>query len=145
MAYTRVARGHGSAGLSTTDPLTEMRRLISGEDDLLRVEEYRQDGALVLRVEAPGVDPERDVDIKIEDDLLTVAVERREEMTEGAEGRADYRSEFRYGSFNRSMRLPRGIEEDDISASYADGILTVRIPFPEEQPPGSRRVPVQRS
>ncbi|HSP39334.1 MAG TPA: Hsp20/alpha crystallin family protein [Frankiaceae bacterium] len=145
MPETRPARQRGRGGITNADPLSEMRRLLGADDDLLRTEEYRQEGDLVLRVEAPGIDPEKDVDIRMEDDMLTVAVERREETTEATEEKAEYHSEFRYGSLSRSMRLPRGTRSDRISATYIDGILTVRIPLRGEEQTTAQHVPVQRN
>ena len=92
----------------------------------LRVEEFRDGDEFVVRSELPGVDPERDVELTVTDGVLRISA-RREERTEHKEKDA-YRSEFRYGTFVRSVVLPRGVDEDDIKASYKDGILEIRIP-----------------
>jgi HSP20 family protein len=91
----------------------------------LRVEEYRDGDEFVVRSELPGVDPERDVELTLTDGVLRINA-HREERTEHKE-KDGYRSEFRYGSFVRSVVLPRGVDEDDIKASYKDGILEIRI------------------
>jgi HSP20 family protein len=67
--------------------------------------------------------------ITVGDGVLTIRAERSEEKVE------KHRSEFRYGSFQRSIRLPAGAREDDISAAYRDGILTVTVPLSEEKQP----------
>ena len=64
----------------------------------------------------------KDVDITVRDGLLTIKAERTEKKE--SEGR----SEFSYGSFARSVTLPRGADEDAITASYDKGILTVSVP-----------------
>lgn len=97
----------------------------------MRVEEFRDGEDLVVRAELPGVDPDADVEITLDAGMLTIAAERREESSEGEEGKPGYRSEFRYGTFLRSLRLPEGAREEDITATYADGILTVRVPVGE--------------
>jgi HSP20 family molecular chaperone IbpA len=106
----------------------------------IRVEERMRDGRLVVRAELPGIDPERDVEVALQGDRLTITAERREEEhTESGHG---YRSEFRYGSSTRTLQVPPGTQESDISASYADGILeiTVPAPTPQREP---RRIPVR--
>jgi HSP20 family protein len=100
-----------------------------------RVEEYVEEGTYVLRAELPGVDPAKDVEILVRDGVLTVKAERREESREGR------RSEFHYGAFTRSVVLPQGAREDDITATYADGILIVKVGVAEAQAE-ARRVPV---
>jgi HSP20 family protein len=113
------------------------------EEDRLRIEQEVTDDTLVIRVEMPGIDPERDVDITLDDGVLRIRAERTAEAKDEAEGRM--RSEFRYGSFERVVRVPRTVTVDDLEATYRDGILEVRIPYkvPTEAPP--RKVPVTRS
>ena len=110
--------------------------------NLLQVEEFRTGGDLVIRVEIPGIDPERDVEITVEDDVLHVVAERREEETK--EDKDYYHREFRYGSFRRHLALPPGATESDIKATYRSGVLEVRIPLPQEPSPKTtaRKVPV---
>jgi HSP20 family protein len=114
-----------------------------GSESRLRLEQYEDDGDLVIRAELPGVDPEEDVDISVHNGVLTISAERREETED--KGERTYRSEFRYGSFVRSVSLPRGVEADDITAEYNDGILEVRVPQAAQEPPGARKVPVQKA
>ena len=99
----------------------------------IRVEEELADNELVIRAEAPGIDPEKDAQVTIERGRLQIRVERRQEQKEEAEGR--YRSEFRYGSFFRSVPLPEGCQEADVKAAYHDGILEVHVPLAEQPPP----------
>ncbi|MEU9700599.1 Hsp20/alpha crystallin family protein [Streptomyces sp. NPDC047981] len=94
-------------------------------------------GVYVLRAELPGMDPD-DVAITVDDDLITVSAEHGE----GEEDKEH--SEFRYGSFRRTVRLPGTIPADDVEASYEDGILTIRVPIPEEKTGTVRTIPVKR-
>lgn len=96
--------------------------------DMLRVEEYREDGTLVVRAEMAGIDPDKDVEITVRDGTLHIQAERREE--EKSEGKYFHRRELRYGSFTRDLPLPEGSSEKDVKASYKDGILEVRVPLP---------------
>ncbi len=121
------------------------RRLFESEADrsMIRVEEEVKDNELVVRAELPGVDPDRDVEISVTDGQLHIRAERREKKEEKDKG--NYRSEFRYGSFFRSIPLPKGVKEEDIKASYRDGVLEVRAPIPA---PGaetkSQRIQISR-
>jgi HSP20 family protein len=91
----------------------------------------------VLRADLPGMTHE-DVKLEIEDNVLTVSGERAAEHTEGEQG--FYRLERAFGSFSRSLTLPKGVDGDAVSASFADGVLEVRIPKPAQIKP--RRVEI---
>ena len=93
--------------------------------DTIRVEEELRDDAYVVRAEAPGIDPDEDAEVWIADGVLHIEVERECE-TRATDG--DFRSEFRYGSFQRAITLPEGVTPDDVKATYADGVLEVRLP-----------------
>lgn len=99
--------------------------------DLIRVEEYQQDGTLVVRVDLPGIDPEKDVELTVADGMLHIEAERRAE--EKQEGKGYLRQEVRYGSMSRSLPLPKGVNEADITATYEAGVLEVRIPEPKRE------------
>lgn len=71
--------------------------------DTIRVEEFRDDGELVVRAELPDIDPENDVEITLVDHALRISAERRQ--SEEHRDKRGYRSEFRYGSFSRTVRL----------------------------------------
>ena len=79
----------------------------------------------VVRVELPGVDVEKDVNVEVDKGQLVIRGERRDERSEDKGGRT--RSEVRYGSFRRSFKLPAHVTSDAISASYDAGVLTVRV------------------
>ena len=120
-----------------------VRRFLEGDlDSWLRVEEYREDGTLVVKAEVPGINPESDVEINLVGNQLQIGV-RREERSEH-KGKDGYHSEFRYGTFSRSVTLPTGVTQDDVQASYRDGVLEVRVPLPEEAVSGPRRIPITR-
>ena len=102
------------------------------------IEVTNKEGQYTLRAELPGMDPDKDIQITVEGDTLTVSAEH----TESTEDK-DH-SEFRYGSFRRSVRLPGQIPAEGVEASYEDGILTVRVPMEPEPPAGRRSIPVKR-
>ena len=100
-----------------------------GVEDLIRVEEYQEDGMLVIRADLPGIDPDTDVELTVSDGMLHIEAERREE--EKKEGKGYVRQELRYGSLSRSLPLPEGVTEADIAATYKDGVLEIRVPEPK--------------
>jgi HSP20 family protein len=100
--------------------------------DLVETEDH-----FVLRADLPGVS-EDDVKVELEDNVLTIAGERRHE--EEAKGGGYYRLERATGVFSRSLTLPEGIDPEAVQASFDKGVLEVRIPKPEERKP--RRVAI---
>jgi HSP20 family protein len=101
--------------------------------DLVETDEH-----FVLRADLPGLS-EGDVSIELEDNVLTVAGERKAEHEEKKEG--FYRMERSFGQFRRSLTLPEGVDADGIAATFDKGVLEIRIPKPEERKP--RRVAIQ--
>ena len=97
--------------------------------DSVRIEEFVDGDSLVVRAEMPGLDPDKDVDISLHDGMLHLRAERRE-ATEHKD-KSGYRSEFSYGLFERALPLPAGASEKDVTATYKDGILEVRVPMPK--------------
>jgi HSP20 family protein len=128
-----------------SDVMEAFRRFLGAdlvESSWLRVEEFVDDGTQVVRVELPGVDPDKDVDISVVNGVLRISA-KREEREEHKE-KGSYRSEFRYGTFLREVALPEGCREEDITAAYKDGVLEVRAPVGEVAAPALTRVPVTR-
>jgi len=96
-----------------------------GSGQPVRIEDYTEHGAYVVRAELPGLDPEKDVEVTVEGGVLTIHAERREEHEEA------HRLEFRYGSLTRSVALPGGADPDKITGSYDRGILEVKVSVKE--------------
>jgi HSP20 family protein len=111
--------------------------------DLIQVDEYRDGEDLVVRAELPGIDPDRDVELTVTDGILHIQAQRREE--EKLEEKGFMRRELRYGSFDRTLPLPGGVDESDIKARYRDGILEIRIRAPKEAAkPDTTRIQIER-
>ncbi|WP_125262504.1 Hsp20/alpha crystallin family protein [Streptomyces alboflavus] len=103
----------------------------------IRIEESSKEGMYILRAELPGVDQVEGIELSISEGVLTLRAER------GAETTAKHHTEFRYGTFARSVRLPAGARGDDATAEYTDGVLTVEVPVPDMKS-GTRTIPVRR-
>jgi HSP20 family protein len=97
------------------------------------------DDHFVLRADLPGLSDE-DVELSIEDNVLTVAGERKSEHEERGEG--FYRLERATGMFSRSLTLPEGVDGDAITATFDKGVLEVRIPKPEQRKPRKLQIQV---
>ncbi len=97
-----------------------------------RVEEVAQDDRYLIRAELPGLDPEKDIEVTVEGRTLTIHAERRQEES------GPYRSEFRYGSLTRLVRLPAKVDAKDVTARYERGVLEISVPVREEKPDGTR-------
>jgi HSP20 family protein len=86
----------------------------------------------VLRADLPGLS-DQDVSIELEANVLTVSGERKTEHEDRREGY--YRVERASGTFSRSLTLPEGVNPDAVRASFANGVLEVRVPKPEQRKP----------
>jgi HSP20 family molecular chaperone IbpA len=113
-------------------------RLERAGETAMRIEDFVEDGSYVLRAEIPGVDPAEDVEITVDEGVLTVRAERSEQTKEGK------RTEFRYGTLMRRVSLPAGADVDAITARYGDGVLEVRVPLGEAEK-AVTRIPVTRA
>ena len=135
--------------LTRWDPFTTLARLDQDFDELVRrtwggnaaapvrsratagfvpAVEMRAEGADVLiTLELPGVDVEKDVDIEVAEGRLTISGQRRDRMEERDEAGKVLVRELRYGSFRRDFALPEGVAADQVDATYDQGLLHVRV------------------
>src|SRR5215218_301683 len=81
----------------------------------------------VVKADLPGM-TEADVNIEIEDNVLTISGERKAELEEQHQG--FYRLERTSGSFSRALTLPDGLDPEAVTATFANGVLEVRFPKP---------------
>lgn len=95
--------------------------------DLVETEED-----FVLRADLPGL-TEQDINIELEDNVLTISGERKAEHEQRKEGY--YRVERASGTFSRSLTLPDGVDPERVRASFDKGVLEVRVPKPEQRKP----------
>jgi len=112
------------------------------ERDGMRLEVVHEADATLHRIELPGIDPERDVRVELDGGWLVITAERRDQRQEDGDGPT--RSEFHYGRFSRRVSVPSGTTPQDVSATYRDGILEVRVAAGSDGS-GSHRIEVTRS
>ena len=98
------------------------------------------DEEITVTAELPGVKQE-EVDITIADDVLTLKGEKKEEKE--VKEKNYHRIERSYGSFQRSVSLPAGVQADKAKATYTDGVLTITVPKAEEAKPKQIKIDVE--
>ena len=104
-----------------------------------QVEVRHSGNQLTVCADLPGLSA-KDIDIQIDDGILTISGERQQSSEDKQEGY--YRSERSYGSFSRSIALPDGVNEDQIRARFDNGVLEVTVPMATQRQRG-RRVEIQ--
>jgi HSP20 family protein len=90
------------------------------------------DQAYILKADLPGMKKE-DITVSVEEDVVTLKGERKHEEKKEEEGY--HRVERRYGSFQRSFRIPGGVDTVKVAATYNDGVLELTLPKREEVKP----------
>ena len=98
------------------------------------------DGEIRLVAELPGLE-EKDFEVLVEDDVLTLKGEKRSEQT-SEEQKGLWRVERSHGSFERRFRLGWEVDPDSVEASYRNGVLQIVVPKPEPERSAVRQIPV---
>jgi len=93
-----------------------------------------------ITAELPGM-AEKDIEVTVTDEMLTIKGEKRVEHEEKGENR--YLSERSYGSFQRSFALPRGVDREKVNANFANGVLTVTLPKTQEAQKQEKKIEVK--
>lgn len=119
--------------------LSDLRMPWSGEISP-QVDIYEEGDEVVVKAELPGM-KKADIEVSISDDIITISGEKKAE--EKVEKKNYFRVERSYGSFTRKMRLPAAIVSDKAKATFAEGVLEVRIPKTVEAKTKQKKVPVE--
>lgn len=107
-----------------------------------RVNMTEKDGTIYVEAELPGME-EKDIDVQLADDMLTIRGERKEEKKDEQE--QFYRREFSYGAFRRAIPLHARVQEDKVNATFKNGVLRIELPVSEEERRNARRINVKAS
>ena len=103
------------------------------------VDVYEDEHSVTLKIEVPGIE-EKDIDVRIENNTLTVHGERKFETEEKEE---NYRRvERQYGSFTRTFTLPPTVDGEKVSANYDQGVLKITLPKKAEAKPKQIKVTI---
>ena len=122
------------------DRLFEVSSSIEGLRPQFETKE--NDNCIEITAELPGV-VEEDINLSFSNGILTVSGEKKSE--EKKEGETYHITERQYGSFSRSLKLPYEPEQNDITASFKDGILKIMVPKPKEMKPDVYKIPIQKT
>jgi HSP20 family protein len=131
--HNAMTRALQTAGTGYGDELTSSGSFVPPVDI------YEDENSVSLRLEVPGMKQD-DLDIRLENNTLTVRGERKFETEEKEEN--FHRIERRYGSFSRSFTLPNTVNTDDVNADYKDGVLEIRLGKRAETKPKQIKVGV---
>jgi len=107
-----------------------------------QVEMFERDGELVVRADLPGLKKD-DVKVEFTDDGLAIEGERRAEREEKGEGY--YRSERSYGNFYRLLPLPDGVNPEDASAKFQNGVLEVTMPARKKMTRAKKKIEISEA
>lgn len=113
---------------------TEMKNSVSPRLDIAELKDKYE-----IKAELPGMD-ENDINLSVEDGLLTISGEKKAETEEKDKGY--YLRECSYGSFSRTVRLPDNIADDKISAQFKKGVLIVDMPKTQQQQSKARKIAI---
>lgn len=97
---------------------------------LPQIEVVQNNGQFMVRADLPGLTKD-DVKVELTENLLMMSGERKEEKEEKREG--FYRSERSYGNFHRQIRLPEGVEAENATATFRNGVLEITMPMPKAE------------
>ena len=126
-------------GRNSTDPANGTREIMQKTDWAPMVDINENKDAFVIKAELPGIKKE-DVKVSVQDGVLTLQGERNYENTEDDDKR--HRVERFYGHFSRSFTLPEHVDDENIQASYQDGVLELTLPKQEKAKPRAIEVEV---
>ncbi|MBQ8465929.1 MAG: Hsp20/alpha crystallin family protein [Alphaproteobacteria bacterium] len=113
---------------------TEVKNTLSPKLDIAELKDKYE-----IKAELPGMD-EKDINLSVEDGLLTISGEKKAETEEKDKGY--YLKECSYGSFSRSVRLPDNIADDKISAQFRKGVLFIDMPKTKETQSKARKIEI---
>lgn len=116
------------------------RRWLSGAFATPAVDFAEDDKAYHITAELPGMS-EKDIDVTVSGDTLTIKGEKRDEKEEKAKNY--YLSERSYGSFQRSFTLPEGVDRDKVEAAFAAGVLTLTLPKTPEAVKQQKKIEIK--
>jgi HSP20 family protein len=131
----RLNRLFGELSVGSLDDVEKLGFMPSAEME-------ETDQAILLKFEVPGLTV-KDIDISVSEDSITVHGERKSESKTEEDGVV--RSEFRYGTFERMMRLPALVQNDKTHAEYKDGILKITLPKAEDEKRKAIKVSIEET
>ena len=102
----------------------------------IKIEDYTEDDHYVVRAEIAGIDPEKELEVWAGSGYLTIRAVRAGKLED------KHRTEFRYGSFSRTVQLPPDADTDDVTTEYSHGVLTIKLGLKGQRQGAMRKVQV---
>lgn len=146
--------------MTTMEPMIELQRMMESLDRAfgamwenreasrrdnelsMPMDIYEHDNAVFVRALVPGISPD-DLEVNLDDNVLTIRGESKSEWESESDAKV-YRRETRSGRFVRSIRLPEGLNHEEIDAEVDNGVVTVRIPNLDHVASKNRRIPLRK-
>lgn len=100
----------------------------------------QNENEIAVKAELPGLD-EKDIEVLLTDDALTIRGEKREEKEE--KGKTYYHMERSYGSFNRVIPLPAGVDQKKVQAQFKNGVLSITLQKTQEAKAKGKKIPIK--
>jgi HSP20 family protein len=103
---------------------------IFSQELIPKIDVSEDEKAVYVKAEIPGLN-EKDLEVTLEEKMLTISGEKKEETTEENKDKNYRHCERKFGSFSRSIEMPDGIKADSVKASYKNGVLDIELPKSE--------------
>ena len=137
----------GSFGLPLARRMFEMEPMGRGGEEGFSfgapaIDFAEDENAYHLTAELPGLS-EKDINLSLSDDMLTISGEKREERQEQEKDKNYHYSERRFGSFRRMIQLPQHIDRDKIEANFKNGVLTVALPKSQDARQRQKKIEIK--
>jgi len=107
---------------------------VFGDDLKPRLDVHEDEKAVYVKAEIPGLE-EKDLNVTLKENMLTISGEKKSEKTESDEDKNYWYCERSFGSFSRTIVLPDAIKHDEVKANYKNGVLEIEIPKSEKAQP----------
>jgi HSP20 family protein len=134
--------GFGSLGSSLGSSLGQSPRIGESWSTGMwapQIDVFERDNQLIVHADLPGLKQE-DVHVSVSDDVLTISGERSSSFEQNKGGY--YQNERSFGTFQRCLTLPEGVNAEQINASFDNGVLEVSMPMPKQQQQKGRTIPI---
>jgi len=116
-----------------------------GSSFSIPIDVWEENNNILVKAAVPGIDPNQ-VEINIENSILTISGEFKDDHETQAENRKMYHREMRYGYFSRSIALPEDVDEEKPDAEYRNGFIMIRIPRKKQQPhTAAKKIPIRNA
>lgn len=141
-AFSQMDRIFDRMRRNMLTPYVGTEDLLAGKTFGFSLDISESESEITVKAAIPGVKEEQ-IDVQIDDNILSIAAEARNELEEQDEERGWHRREISYGKMQRSVRLPADINVDEVDAQLEDGMLTITLP--KSNPAPAKRITINKN